>query len=378
MAAAEPPFSIQFIGKAVFRDRVLVPMDLELFERVQLLNTCMHNLSAHDMAVDSVPDESDLVILAEVMCHARQTSSQAIHEISIAGLDFREIPDASAGVEEEEVDPEVFALTHLTLAMESADKMVGDREGSWQWITAMAIVRRLERVIARSRHAGLRAIETAPSEWTEGRRAVDAAMNVLLVLLDLKTSTLTRRAAAHAAFALAVQGLHTRRGVPVPEAAVSLLPRMLDAPTLSRTGVEPHRLRTTSIVATYSKACTGTTRTLPGLSSLVNIAYSMALNRCPDRVRFNLGRIDLLAGLLSRAKGTADDVWVSALIASHGTVPPGTVVGLADGNMGTVVGPGSSGEPWRPQVLVNGRLVEPDRPISMISPASAASGSRMI
>lgn len=352
---AGPPFAIEFVEQASFRDRNLIPMDVDTFHKVQQLTRAFNNLSTQEILFEGAVPVEALVYLGSALSQGAKGPSSMLQERRLEGIIIRDISDARMMIESEEVDPEVFVLTHFTLALASSQRLVNDRSDVWSWVIGVAVIRRLERCVEMSRFATVKILETAPGDWGVARRAIAAALDVLLVLKMLGVASSTRRAVAHATLAVSIQGLEDRAGQKVDTAARDLLGRMLDARKISRSGVEPHRLRTTAVVSSLTAAGDGS-EIRSGLGRLIALAYSLARYRCPPNVSFELGRCDLLAMAVRQTAGTPDSRWVNALIMSAGTIPPGAVVRLSDGRTGLVVEPGSPDDPWKPTVYVDGRI----------------------
>jgi hypothetical protein len=362
--AAHPPFALQFLGQATFRDSQLLPLDVEAFLHVRELARALRNLDAQEVFFERVPDAEALGELGSALSRGLQGPSETLNERRIEGLRFRQITHTS-GADAENVDPEVFVLTQVTLALADAEALVAEAGGAWPWIRGVAIVRRLERVTTGYPETAIRVIEQAPGEWTVGRRAAAATLDVLLVLNALHVSRSTARAAAHAALIVSVSGLPS--GALAAKAAADALPRMLRAPTRSKTSVEPHRLRTSAIVHAFNRE--EEARRVAVLP-MVHLAYELAKRRCPPDVSFRLTRVDLLAAAARDGGRNFDVRWVQALIRACGVVPPGAFVRMANGALGTVVDAGVSGDPWRPRVLVDGRIVQAAAQVTLVSPGA--------
>jgi hypothetical protein len=138
----------------------------------------------------------------------------------------------------------------------------------------------------------------------------------LLTTLDL--TRFTRRAAAHAALALASIGYRDREGAPLAEAAPATLASMLAAPITAQSGVDPHRLRVCTVLhalcANAAAAAAGAPETHVSLAGLLAVSYELERRRCPEGVSFDLTRLDLMADAV-RAMGTdLDATWVRALV----------------------------------------------------------------
>jgi hypothetical protein len=137
----------------------------------------------------------------------------------------------------------------------------------------------------------------------------------------------------------------------------------MGVPSSARTGIEPHRLRVCTTIHLLAEAVPN--KRLAILAP-IRIAYEMARRRCPQRVEFDLARIDLLAQLVQDSEG-AQDIWVRALIHAAGTIPPGTRVQLADGRVGIALDTSQTGDGLRPSVLVGADVVTPATPVHILA-----------
>ena len=369
MASAAPPFALQFVGEGLFRDRVLVPLDAENFHRARQLAKVLSNLGVHEVSVDAAPPPEALIELGVVLARGAQGPCDELEHARLPGLRFREIPAARWGSDAVQIDVELFSIAQVALSFDDADTLYEKRDGPWPWPAGVGLIRRLERAIETSVPATMRALDTAPGEWTVPRRSLAVCHHVLTALGDLKVALSTRRAIAHAALAIALHGLRDREGLPLHVAAKTALRHMLDAPLQSRTGVEPHRLRTLALahgVATRAEEPANWT----GPMALIELAYMLERRRCPADVPFALARVDLLAYAAEKMGTEFDGRWVQALVTQCGTIPPGATVRLADGRVGMALEPGASGDPMRPMVLVDGVTVEPREAVRLVATAN--------
>ncbi len=361
--AAEPPFKLQFVSPAVFRNCQLLPMDLDAYLQGADLAKALDNLDAQELQFDHAPPSASLLQLGIALSRAQNGPTPMLEERGIEGMDWRSIPK---NVTLESVDPEVFVQTQMTLALSEGDGISIDPLEPWDWSRGMGVMRRLDRVVGTDALRAIRVIEMTPGAWTVRRRAVSAALDVMLVLNSLRVSPSVRRAGCHAALILAMRGLDPKGGKMIVDAAKAVLPRMLEAKS-ARMGQqsEPHRLRVTVIVNQVAK--NEWTDDLMVLR-LVEIAYEMARMRCPPDLAFHLNRIDVLAQAAAEAGRTLDANWTGEVVKQIGVVPPGSFVRLADGKMGIVFEP--SADPWKPKVLVDGKVVQVDQPVTPFSPAA--------
>jgi hypothetical protein len=369
LAEAGPPFALQFIQQAVFRDNRLLAMDLESFVRARDTAKALANLGVNELSVDRPPSAQAALALGEAIARGFQGPGDVLEDRSIQGFRWRRI--AAAGNDAESVDSDIFVLAQITLALADAEACAAGTGGAWPWVRGVAVVRRVERAVAMDPAAAVRVMEAAPGEWTVARRAVAATLHVVLVMQRIRATTATRRAAAHAVLALACHGLRPAGASPLAQAAAAALPTMIHATTRSRASVEPHRLRTSAVVHAFARSA-GPGDGI-GAAPLVALAYQLEGLRCPSVMSFDLTLVDLLA-MASRESGRLfHPTWVCALTMCCGVCPPGSLVRLADGRHGMVVAAGPPTDPWRPSVLVDGRVTRPEQPVV---PVSATSGAR--
>jgi hypothetical protein len=368
--AAQPPFSLQFVGKAVFRDTILLPMNLEAYDCAQIVGNAMKNLEVQEVTFERIPSVDDALRFGTAIARGMNGPSDVLGLLRIDGMRWREILNV-AGSDGELIDPSMFALTQITLALAEAERLPAATGESWPWVKGVSVIRRLERALAADSQAAIRVIDLAPGDWNVARRAVAAALDVLLVLRMLEVSNSTARAAAHAVLILGINGLRARGGVPLVLAAETALPAILRSPATSRGGVEPHRLRTSAILHGLVRP---DKKDGPRVIPLVDLCYELAKARTPEAVPFDLTRVDLLAMATAQAGRRFDAGWVSALITVCGVMPPGCFVLLPDGRIGTVMDAGDSGDPFRPRVMVDGVIFVPDAPLSPMSPAAMQAG----
>jgi hypothetical protein len=365
MAAAGPPYGLQFVGEGVFRDRVLVPMDAENFTRARQVALTLSNLGVHELAVDSAPSTETLMHLGAVLARGAQGPSDDLERTQLPGLRFREIPAARWGTDATQVDPEMFTIAQVALAIQDAETVFAKRDGPWPWSAGIGLLRRVERAMDASIPSTMRALDTAPGTWSIARRALAACHHVFTALSDLKVAPSTRRAVAHAALAIAMHGLQDRGGSVFHVAARQALRKMLDAPLTSRTGVESHRLRTLALVHGVSTHAEEPGNWINPMA-LMELAYSLERHRCPRDVTFVLTRVDLLAHAAAGMEKDFDARWVRSLVTQCGQIPPGATVRLPDGRLGMALEAGPSGDPMRPYVLVNGETIEPTSAVRLV------------
>ncbi|RMH18170.1 MAG: hypothetical protein D6696_13650 [Acidobacteria bacterium] len=370
LEATDVPFALQLVAGGLFCNRVLVPLDVERYHKLAQLSHAFNNLSVHELTVEALPELDGVLTLGDALGKARIAPCQDLEHRKIPGLRWREIPAAQRGVHADSVAPEVFAVAQVAQAIAAVERIVAAPEEPWPWSAGVGVIRRLERAYDADRSTFDRALELAPGSWSVARRAVCAAALVLQPLIVLESTLATRRAAAHAILGLAACGFKPRDCDAIEEAASRLLFRMLAAPIHARSGVEPHRLRVCALVHHFAEQ---DDRQAPRLEimKLIHLVYGLEGQRCAGGVDFVLSRADLFAHAVAELDRRPEGAWVRMLIKAVGELPPGAWVRLPDGRVGTVLGPGSSGDPRRPEVLIGGRKVEPPGPVELVPPPDA-------
>jgi hypothetical protein len=362
-----PPFSLQFVGQATFKDRELVPLGIKGFQMAQVLAKAMRNLSLHEISFDRVPEPRGAMALAAVLVRGMSGPSDAAGRVSIPGLAWREIPSARLGADREQVDPEVMAVTQIALAIADAETLVAKRGTPWSWNLGMSIVRRVERALETGRPCAVAAVELAPGPWSPARRAVSAVVSSVGTLQAVEAHQAVRRAAGHAALALCCTALGPREGLPIDEAAKAALEALLDVPSLAKSGLEPHRVRVCSIAYLLAQE-EGDPRQQAGVLPLVKLCYELARRRCPAGVSFDLTGADLMAWAISAREARSAAPWVRLLIDMQGTIPPGAAVLLPDGRVGLVL-ESTPEDPLHPTVLVGAEMIPGAGPVRLLAGA---------
>ena len=369
---AEPPFSLQFIGAAVFRDMSLIPLSIQIFKQALELSRTVRNLGVDEVTIDKVPSLQDLVRFGEALARGTASTSEALDVMTIPGMSWQPIPGARWGLEKEDVDSDLYTAAQVALAVTDAGRLTADPEGPWNWSAGLGVVRRLERALNVSPAATLRALEVQPEGWSTARRAVSTSHRLLAALENMGANQVIRRAVTHAALALAVQGYRSRSGEAVVPAAQALLPRLLSGRGFTRTGVEPHRLRVIALIHRLFPEFAEQRRT-PTIMHLVLIAYELERRRCPIDTDFDLTSGDLLALAVREAGTNYDPDFVSVLVDTAGCIPVGAHVRLADGRTGVVLLANPT-TPRLPKVLVDTQVVTPAAPVTLVSPGRRTEG----
>jgi len=364
--AMSPPFVLQFVAGGVFLDRTLVPLDFNHFERCQALTRALARLGAHELSFESSLAQENALQLGHALAAATRGQRGALEAAEIPGLTWREIPHAQSGIDAEGVDPDVAAIAHTLLGLGVVEQIAAQPDEPWPWNMGLAVIRRIEKGLAANAGAAMRVIEFAPEGWPIARRALSASQLVLQVLTRVGADPPNRRAAAHAALALALQGLRPRDGLDAAAAADGLATRMTRAPIQAESGIAPQCLLVASLAHLMgSKARHGSAVVSLIVTELIELAYEMERARCPARVPFDLGRADVLAFALQHQ--LAPD-WMRAVIKICGAVPVGACVQLRDGRVGIVIEPGPPEQPWCPVVFVAGERVAAHEPVMLVPP----------
>jgi hypothetical protein len=363
VADAQPPLAIQFVGQGVFCNFQLLLLDVEAFLHAQEIGIALANLGQQEIVFEAVPTQSSVISLAVAMARGLKARCDALHGRPIEGFRWREIKGA-VGFAMEAVDLDLLVLTHLTLALADADQLQEGKDKPWDWFSGMAIIRRLEASLGTTRATAHRLIEIIPGDWTPRRLATTACMDAISLMNSLDVGPQSRRAAAHATLALTWYGLTEHGGAPIASFCGHALRRLMTAHLGMRAVVEPHRLKTMALIHLFERS--GGDPKNNGLLRVIDLAYEMARKRAPADVPFTLSRADLLAQIAREAGERFPPRWVSVAVTNFGIAPPGALVRLADGRTGMVMEPAEDGDPWRPKVLVNGVMVQPDRPVTLV------------
>ena len=372
LAAAEPPYSLEFALHCVFRDQRIISLDLSHYQRSLQLGQAMRNLGVGELTVETRAQPADLLRLGEALASAAAAPNPRLLDgLYIEGLLWRDLDASRWGVEGEELDPETMATTQITLAIIDAELVLASAVSDWPYPGALSAVRRLERADAAHRVAAQRTLEMAPGQWSIARRAVSATFHACSILRTIGVSPSRSRATAHATLGLALMGFRDRSGLPLHAAAARLLPLLLASPVLAKSGVDPHRLRVCSVVNEVARSDPDKPKI--AVLELVRLLYGLELLRRPKELNVDLALQDLLGQALQTAKTQLETGWVRALIQVCGELPPGACVALGDGNIGAVIGP--SADPSRPEVMVDGMLVVPNEPVRLLSAVPAPSSA---
>ncbi len=343
---AEPPFTLQLVGEGLFRDRLLVPVEAARFLRLQEISRVLHELSAHELSFAKIPDAAALIRFGEVLAHVQGGSPDSLEGVEVPGLGWRAIEPARTGLDADQLDQELHALTQLSLAASDAERIETLGFEVWRFALGLSVVRHLERACHADVRAAARALELAPGRWTMPRRAVSAAFHVSAVLESLGVRRSTRRAVAHATLALAFYGYDQRAGRPLEEAARVAMGKVLAAPVAGSSGIPPHMLQVCTILHLLDPSNDSDPRQLEAVG-LIRLCYLLERRRRPLELNYTPGKLELIASVA--LVQDIDGRWLRALLEVTGLVPEGSYVRLPDGRVGVCVDPGE--EPLQPSVL---------------------------
>lgn len=365
IVAAGTPLVLQFVGGAVYRDKILLPLEFEAFRRAQILLQTVENHGVHEIAFTDVPHIDDLLHFGSALGRGLQGRTDALRRMRFERIRVRTLPHLGRRAKQDQ-GGSVLVDANIALAFEIGEELRGMVSEQWSWSTGIALLRFMESAFKLDAPAALRAVELMPGSWSASRRAVVASVHVAHVLGWLGAPVDTRRAAAHAALAIGMHGFGPRGGQPIAEAAEAAMASLTAEAPAARSGIDPHRLRVSSMVHALAKP---QAEDEPKVLGLVRVAYSLERRRCPEDVTFHLTITDLLAlGLQMQDRSHHED-WMGAFVGAYGIVPMGSFV-LCDGRLGIATEP--SPDPWRPRVLVQGEKVAPIEPVSMFSPLARA------
>ncbi len=361
------PIELHFVGRAVFRDRALVPLDFDEYGRIQELVNAAVGMGATELIIESAPPAAELIRLGDLLA-AGARGVAAPSSASVRGVTWRDLPSARWGRDAEDVDPEIFCATHLSLAVARTEELIARNRMPWNWSHGMAVVRRLENAVERSADGMARALEVAPGEWSPARRAVSVTYRLLSAMGALGVQKQSARAATHAALGLACHGLAAIGGTTTPKAASAALPQMVPPAGGKTSRIAPHRLKVCALLHEIAHT-TVDPRDWEGLPALIHLVYDLEKGRIPGNVDFALTFADLLAQAAAKMGDGFDERSVRTLVYASGEIPLGAHVTLADGQAGIVIDHGTSGDPLRPKVLVGTQMIVPDRPVALMPPS---------
>jgi hypothetical protein len=364
---AEPPFSLQFPGEGVLRERVALPLSVEDFRRCQHITASFDRIAVQEITFTASASAADVITLAALIHAAGQRAVRStlprLEGITLARLRRSNTSDAG------DAALELFTANQVVLAIDQCASLIA-AGAPWPWRRGRELCWRLERCMIASVSATARALELSASPWTPARRALCAAVRVAAVLVRLQASALTTRAAMHAMLLIAGQGLRPRLGVDFTEAAKLALRAVLPQAAAAEEPLSPHELRACTLIHAAAGLQAGGT-TLP-LARLLHAAYELERERCPGDLSLARSALDLQAWLGDAiTMGTVHPQIGRALLATVGLVPAGAHV-LSEGRLGVVMGGSGSGDAMRPRVLVGGRVEIPNQPVQLYSALAAS------
>lgn len=335
ISQSAPPWKLQFIRSGVFRDMNLLELGGEGYRRARTLGGAMQNLGVHELGIERAVDASTWLRFAVELARGLVAPSQGLESLKLPGLTWRAIAHAGSGHDEaDDIDPELFAITHVALAMRAMERWPSPQPELWPWRLGLTVLRHLERAVEASATASTRAMELAPGGWNPHRRAASMALHTLIILGELGQQESQRRACAHVALAIGLSGLSPRAGAAFGQACAIAQRKML----AGLEDFEPERLPQHYIQScAFGAQLQGPpTSWLPSMH-LLRLLYELERERCPEGTTLSLTLADLLA-IAARDMGSSyAPAWVRALIQAHGAWPPGAHVRLADGRAGLVL-----------------------------------------
>jgi len=365
--AGELPYALQFVAGAVFRNRQMIPMEAQQAARVEELSKSLSNLRAHELTFERPLTEDAVMLLGEVLVSGAEGRSDMFSRVRIAGLKVRALSRLESERQGEWIDAALYSINQIAKATTWGQKISADESQPWPWSEGIQVVRAVENANRLDSEAADRALELAPGTWTPIRRALSATKLSLTVTRFLGLSPLTSRAAAHVQLALGVQGYTARDGGSVTETAALVRSRFLEGPVTNPTGIDPHRLRATSIA--HLLAHPDSANEAPAaILGLCHLLYHLERVRRPSQLDVELTRPDLLAYAVGNAGKAFEPVWVRALCEAVGAVSAGTPVKLTNGERAIAVGAGAPGDIWRPRVFLHGEAIVPAQQVLLSTP----------
>lgn len=365
--AGGPPFALQFVAGAVFRDRQIVALSPTYAARAHELARALGNLDAHELLVERNLDAEGASKLGALLAMGLTGNGKAA-DLQVPGLRVRSLAHPEDRDGDGWIDAAVFAAQQVHTVLERAHAIDPDPAQPWPWSEGRSVITALERAVDAEPRVTDRVFELSPGYWSVVRRAASAAALTIHLCRALALSERTTRAVAHATLAMGLQGYDEYDGASLLDTARVLYRRMLAAPAEAVTGIDPHRLRTTGILHLLADPETATEVQSP-VPGLVHMAYHLERVRCPGQLRLELTRGDLWAYAYGNAGRNFDPAWVRMLVTAFGPLPVGTLVRAPDGAVGPVVGPGAARDPWRPKMFAAGKCFVPDGPVALVPPA---------
>jgi len=361
---AQPPFALQFVAEAAFRDHILIPVTIDLYKRVVELTLAMENLSVHEVNFDSSLNIESIVSFGKGLAKGSLGPSDFLEDRKIPGIFCQALEGVVMGHESESVDADVAALTQVALARQKIASL--QETIAWPWRDGLSIIRRLERAIDSHFDAALLGLtESLRNEDSihVHQRALLASFHLMRVLKNMGAPKSDTRAAGHCALILCFYGLQACGGLAIEKAAEKALPLILQWEVQGRGGVEPHKLRVCAMINALRKS-----RSIHSLSPLIELVYVLECERCPKGVAFALHEVDLFALAAARYTQNQDASplasWARILIAVMGVLPTGAQVWVEGRGMALVIAKGEA--PLRPKVKMGAEVFIPKSPVRWV------------
>lgn len=368
VATLGPPFCLRLIRGAIYLDEELVPLAADSFARGQQVSRALWNLGHHEIRFTTVPEADQLQTLGSALARGAQVASDVLQRLQLDGIEFDAIP---CGAADEQIEPSRLARSELRHAVDAVEQL-GTAPPGWSWQHGIAATRHLERALEADPQASVKALGAGIDRYAAPRRAVGAAVFAHLALTAVGASTLTRRAAAHAALAIGSYGYADRGGLATGDAAAKALGALLSG-MAAADPAPPHHMRVCSMVRAvkltharlddHSAVAAG-----GGLVALLTTCYLIERGRVTQELPLTLDTAEALARTLAEYGAHA---WGRALVLALGGLPAGAAV-MVDGRLGFVEGPGDPMQPLRPRVLHGTSTAVPEPPAVLHSPLTAS------
>lgn len=362
LTSCKPPFALQFVAEALFRDNHLVPVSPQVYKDVVGMTKALNNLRAQEIRFTEVPTTTTLCALGVALSIGLVNESDRLHEERLKGIEVLELKDVRMGQDSEKVSADVDALVQVALARRAIESF--SREAPrWDWPMGLAILRRLERAIEKDPDAALKGLTQTLSRDDSidiARRALLSCFHILRIMESIKAPRADQRAAGHAALALCMLGLESRGARPLKGAAEEALLKLMNFEQTHRSGIEPHKLR---VCALLDALTSGEEKSM-WLEPLT-LVYALEKERCPPSVNFALDQVDVMALALERFGDGKLAPWVRILVSTMGILPPGAQVMTQDGKTYRVVGQGP--ELMRPRLNSEAGIFVPKAPVRLVS-----------
>ena len=364
---AIPPFSLQFAGGQVFRDRVLVPITDKTWAASVAVAKVLGSAAIHELTFTATPYVQAVMDLAQALT-SRERPKGAPFTAEVDGIEWCTIEGLRSGAPLESGDPDLFAIHQVAMAVAQVEALLKKPASAWDFDAGLAAVARIERIVGPGIMPLTRAMEFGGNAWTPSRRTVSACLHVLCVGKHLGVSPRTCRVCAHVVLAVACAGYRKRGAQSWAEATAAARTRLERSLSENGMGSEPHHFRTSALLNhVASLAQPGKPPTASLLPGVLRLCYQVEAIRCPAHAPFDLTLADCLALVAPEAAEMGDMACLKALAAAYGHFPPGSRVRLEDGRVGLVQDASSEGS-LQPMVMVDGRFQIPEDPVTLVSP----------